>query len=130
MTQPRWMTITGWTLSGLFALFLCLSGGLKLMGRPEVAQTMTQLEWPVKYALAIGVIEIGCAILYLIPRTALLGAVLMMGVLGGAIATHWRIESPLLSHTLFSIYLGVFLWGGLILRDPRIRALFPVRTGA
>lgn len=130
MTQPRWMTITGWTLSSLFALFLCFSGGLKLMGHPEVATTMTQLEWPVKYALTIGVIEIGCTILYMIPRTALLGAVLMMGVLGGAIATHWRIESPLFSHTLFSIYLGIFLWGGLILRDPRIRALFPIRTGA
>lgn len=130
MTQPRWMTITGWTLSGLFALFLCFSGAIKLMSRPEVAETMTQLQWPVKYALTIGIIEIGCTILYMIPRTALLGAVLMMGVLGGAIATHWRIESPLFSHTLFSIYLGVFLWGGLILRDPRIRALFPIRTGA
>ena len=84
MTQPRWMTITGWILSSLFALFLCFSGGLKLMGHPEVATTMTQLEWPVKYALTIGVIEIGCTILYMIPRTALLGAVLMMGVLGGA----------------------------------------------
>jgi hypothetical protein len=127
MTQLRWMTALGWTLSSLFALFLFFSGAIKLMGRPEVAATMTALEWQTEQARAIGLIEIGCTLLYLIPRTALLGAALMMGVLGGAIATHWRIESPLFSHTLFSIYLGVFLWGGLILRDPRVRALFPLR---
>ena len=74
----------------------------------------------------IGVIELACLVLYLVPRTSLLGAVLMMGLLGGAMATQIRVGSPLFSHTLFSVYLGLFMWGGLWLRDSRLRALFPV----
>jgi hypothetical protein len=75
----------------------------------------------------IGTIELTCLVLYLIPRTSVLGAVLFMGLLGGAMATHIRAESPLFSHVLFSIYLGLFMWGGLWLRDPALRALFPWR---
>ena len=74
----------------------------------------------------IGLIELTCVILYLVPRTSLLGAVLMMGILGGAIATKMRVEAPLFSHILFSIYLGLFMWGGLWLRSPQLRALFPI----
>ncbi len=78
------------------------------------------------YAFMIGIIELTCLVLYLIPRTSVLGAVLMMGLLGGAMATQIRAGSPLFSHILFSIYLGLFMWGGLWLRDPRVRALFPI----
>jgi hypothetical protein len=94
---------------------------------PIAEETMAQLGWPAGYAFMIGIIELVCLVLYLIPRTSVLGAVLMMGVFGGAIATQIRAGSPLFSHILFSVYLGLFMWGGLWLRDPRLRALFPVR---
>jgi hypothetical protein len=87
---------------------------------------MAQLGWPAGFAFMIGLIELGCLILYLIPRTSVLGAVLMMGLLGGAMATQIRAGSPLFSHILFSLYLGLFMWGGLWLRNPQLRALFPV----
>jgi hypothetical protein len=99
----------------------------KLLGMPIAEETMAQLGWPPGYALMIGFIELGCLVLYLIPRTSVLGAVLMMGLLGGAMATQIRAQSPLFSHILFSIYLGLFMWGGLWLRDPATRALFPYR---
>ena len=94
---------------------------------PAVAgETLAGLGWP-DYSLMIGLFELAFVILYLVPRTSVLGAVLMMGVFGGAIATQIRAGSPLFSHILFSVYLGLFMWGGLWLRDPRLRALFPVR---
>jgi hypothetical protein len=118
---------TGRTLTGLFALFmLCASVTPKLLHMPIAEETMAQLGWPAGYAFMIGLIELGCLILYLIPRTSVLGAVLMMGLLGGAMATQIRAGSPLFSHILFSIYLGLFMWGGLWLRNPQLRALFPV----
>lgn len=92
---------------------------------PITEETMAQLGWPAGYAFTIGLIELSCLVLYLVPRTSLLGAVLMMGLLGGAIATQIRAGSPLFSHVLFSVYLGLFMWGGLWLRDRRLRALFP-----
>ena len=78
--------------------------------------------------LGIGLIELVCLVLYLIPRTAVLGAVLMTGYLGGAVATHVRISSPLLTHTFFPLYVALLLWGGLYLREPRLRALTPLRS--
>jgi hypothetical protein len=118
---------TGRILTGLFALFMLgASIAPKLLHLPIAEETMAQLGWPPGYAFMIGIIELGCLVLYLIPRTSVLGAVLMMGLLGGAIATHIRAGSPLFSHVLFSVYLALFMWGGLWLRDPRLRALFPV----
>ncbi len=120
----------GWTLSALFGLFMLgASVAPKLMGMPIASQTMAALGWPDAPILLIGVTELACTILFLIPRTGLLGAVLMMAVLGGAITTQIRAGSPLASHTLFGIYLGIFMWAGLILRDPRIRAVFPLVRG-
>jgi hypothetical protein len=117
---------TGRVLTGLFALFMLgASVAPKLLQLPIADETMAQLGWPPGYVLMIGVIELTCLVLYLIPRTSLLGAVLMMGLLGGAMATQIRAGSPLFSHILFSGYLGLFMWGGLWLRDPRLRALFP-----
>ena len=90
---------------------------------------MAQLGWPPGYAFMIGIIELACVVLYLIPRTSVLGAVLMTGLLGGAMATQIRVDNPLFSHILFSLYLGLFMWGGLWLRDRRVRALFPIMLG-
>jgi hypothetical protein len=118
---------SGRVLTGLFAVFmLAASVSPKLLQMPVAEETMAQLGWPPGYAFMIGVIELLCVVLYLIPRTSLLGAVLMMALLGGAMATKMRIESPLFTHTLFSTYLGLIMWGGLWLRDPRLRALFPI----
>lgn len=118
---------TGRILTGLFALFMLgASIAPKLLLMPIAEETMAQLGWPAGFAFMIGLIELGCVILYLIPRTSVLGAVLTMGLLGGAMATQIRAGSPLFSHILFSLYLGLFMWGGLWLRSPQLRALFPV----
>lgn len=127
--QPRNMTIAGWTLSGLFLAFMAMDVTIKLIRLPIVAETMTGLGWKPEMGFTIGVIEAVAVILYAIPRTAVLGAVLMTAVLGGAVATHVRIDSPLFSHILFGVYLGLFMWGGLFLRMPALRDVFPVRRG-
>ena len=125
---PRPMLWTGRVLSGLFALFIIGASAFpKLAGMPIAEEIMAELGWPAGYAFAIGVVELALAVLYLIPRTSVLGAVLFMGLLGGAMATQIRVGSPLFSHQLFSLYLGLFMWGGLWLRDPRLRGLFPIR---
>jgi len=122
------MVWTGRVLTGLFALFM-LGASIfpKLSGMPVAEETMAQVGWPNGYAFAIGLIELTCLILYLIPRTSVLGAVMFMGLLGGAMATQIRAGSPLFSHQLFSLYLGLIMWGGLWLRDASLRALFPFR---
>jgi len=131
MSNGSAMIWTGRVLTGVFALFMLgASVAPKLLGMPVAEQTMAQLGWPPGYAMFIGVVELTCVVLYLVPRTSLLGAVLMMALLGGAMATQMRVGSPLFSHTLFSIYLGLFMWGGLWLRDPALRSLFPYRSKA
>ena len=123
------MLWAGRVLSGLFALFvLGASVAPKLLGMPVAEQTLAALGWSPGYAVMIGVIELTCVLLYLIPRTSFLGAVVMTALLGGAIATHVRAASPLLSHVLFGVYLGLFMWAGLWLRDPAVRALLPYRS--
>ena len=122
------MVWTGRVLSGLFVLFMLgASIAPKLLGMPVAAQTLVALGWKPDYVLMIGLMELAFIVLYVIPRTSFLGAVLMTGLLGGAMATQVRIENPLFSHELFSIYLGLFMWGGLWLRDSALRALFPYR---
>lgn len=124
-TTPA-MLWTGRVLTGLFALFMLgASVTPKLLGLPVAEETMVQLGWPAGYAFSIGIVELVLVVLYLIPQTRILGAVLMMALLGGAMATQIRAGSPLFSHILFSVYLGLFMWGGLWLRDPKLRALFP-----
>jgi hypothetical protein len=126
--NDRTMLWTGRIMTGLFALFMLgASIAPKLLRLPIAEETMAQLGWPAGYAFMIGLIELSCLLLYLIPRTNLLGGILMMGLLGGAMATQIRAGSPLFSHILFSIYLGLFMWGGLWLRDARFRAMFPIR---
>ena len=122
------MVWTGRILSGMFALFMAgASVAPKLLGMPAATDTLAKLGWDPRYTLMIGVIELACLVLYLIPRTSILGALLMTGLLGGAIATQLRVESPLFTHILFGIYLGVLMWGGLWLRDPQLRGLLPIR---
>lgn len=127
--SQRSMTITGWVLTGLYAAFmLAASVAPKLLGMAVSDEIMQQLGWPDGYVLMIGLIELACVLLYLYPRTSLFGAVLTMGLLGGAMATQIRAGSPLFSHILFSVYLGLFMWGGLWLRDEALRRLFPWRA--
>ena len=123
--------IIGWVLGGAFALFMLgASVAPKLMMMPVAEETMAQLGWPAGFTLMIGALELLCVVLYLIPRTSVLGAVLMMAILGGAMASQIRVGNPLFSHILFSLYLGLMMWGGLWLRNPRLRALFPIDRGA
>lgn len=114
-------------LTALFALFMAFDIGLKLVDPPIVDQTMAALGWPAGSGRALGLIELICVGLYLFPRTAVLGAVLTTAILGGAVATHVRVANPLFSHVLFGVYLGLFMWGGLWLRDARLRTVFPWR---
>ena len=121
------MKIAGWVLSGMIALFLAVaSAAPKLMGLEVALQPMEVVGWPAKYLMLIGCIELGCMVLFLIPRTALLGAVLTMGLLGGSLAANLRVDNPLFSHTLFSIYLGIAVWVALWLREERARMVFPL----
>lgn len=121
------MKIAGWILSALIGLFLAIASALpKFMGIEAATDAMMVVGWPVKYLVLIGVIEVGCVVLFLIPRTALLGAVLTTGLLGGALAANLRVDNPLFSHTLFSIYLGVAVWVALWLREDKMRAVFPL----
>jgi hypothetical protein len=91
--------------------------------------TMADLGWPAGYAFSIGILELTCVVLYLAPRTSIFGAVLTMGLLGGAMATQLRAHMPVFSNVLFSVYVGLFMWGGLWLRNPQLRALFPIVHG-
>jgi hypothetical protein len=119
---------TGRVLTALTVVFLLFDGIIKLVMIQPVVDTFAQMGFPVKHAYLIGFIDVACAVLIAIPRTAVLGTVLMTALLGGAIATHLRIDSPLFSHTLFGVYLGLIAWAGLYLREPRVRALLPLRS--
>lgn len=123
----RWC---GLAMSGLVILFLLFDGGIKLVPLEIVTETSAQLGLPtsVVFARLLGILTLIGVALYAVPQTAVLGAILLTGYMGGAIATHLRIGSPLFSHVLFGFYLGVLIWGGLYLRDPRLRRLIPFRN--
>jgi hypothetical protein len=110
-------------ISGLAALVFLLSGVMKLKGGPELAQGLAHLGLPDPIALPLGILEISCAVIYLIPPTAVLGAVLLAGYVGGTIITHWRVGDPV----FVQIVLGLLVWLGIYLREPRLKALLPVR---
>lgn len=120
----------GRILSGLVIVFLLMDGGIKLAPIKEVTETLQQLGYSgsVGQARLLGILTLGCALLYAIPRTSVLGAILLTGLLGGAMATHLRVDSPLFTHLLFGLYIGLMAWGGLYLRDPALRALMPIRN--
>ena len=118
---------TGRVLSGVIVLFMIFDGVIKLPPLDVVTQTMVPLGWPADANVArlLGMIGLFATALYALPRTSVLGAILLTAYMGGAIATNARIGNPLFSHTLFGVYLGLVLWGGLYLRDPKVRALIP-----
>lgn len=114
-------------MTGLLVLFILVASATpKLLGAKAALDSFDSLGWSPRYLLMIGFIEIGCMILFVIPKTSLLGAILTTGLLGGAMASHIRIGNPLFSHTLFSIYLGVFMWISLWLRNESLRTIFPL----
>ena len=112
----------GRIMSGLAVLFLLFDSTTKLLRVEAVMKAAAQIGYPPSTMFPIGLILLVCVVVYLIPRTAVLGAVLLTGYLGGAVATHVRVGDPLLSHTFFPIYFAVLIWGGLYLRDRRVRA--------
>ena len=118
----------GRIVSGLAVLFLLFDGALKVGQLPPAVEATTQLGYPPTVIFGLGVIELACLIAYLFPRTAVLGAVLWTGYLGGAIATHVRVGNPLFTHALFPTYVAAFLWVGLWLRDQRLRTVLPFRS--
>ena len=111
----------GLILTTLAVLFLVFDMGIKLLGAKEAVDGTAQLGWQPHHLPILGAIQLACLVLYLVPRTAPLGAVLWTGYLGGAVATHLRLDNPLFSHVLFPIYVAAFIWGGLYLRDARVR---------
>lgn len=121
----------GLSLSGLTVLFLLMDAGMKLALLQPVIDTTGALGWPTDPATirTLGVVLLISTALYAFPATSVLGAVLLTAYLGGAVATHVRVGSPLFSHILSGVYVGAFVWGGLVLRDARLRALFPLRKG-
>jgi hypothetical protein len=117
----------GWALSILTISFMLFDAAGKLALESHVIDATTKIGYPVAAIRPIGVIALLCTILYAVPRTAVLGAVLLTGFYGGAVASKIRIEDPLFSSILFAVYFGFIAWGGLYLRDERLRALFPFR---
>jgi len=118
----------GWVLSGLVIAFLLMDATMKLLALSVVLAAQEPLGFSgAATARGLGVLLLVCTLLYAAPQTAVLGAILLTGYLGGAVATHMRVGDPLFSHILFGVYVGVFLWLGLYLRDARVRALVPLR---
>ena len=119
-TRARW---AGRALTGLAVAFLLFDLTIKLAAAKEAVDGTVQLGWQAHHLPILGAIEVVCLLLYLVPRTAPIGAILWTGYLGGAIATHLRLDNPLFSHILFPTYVAALIWGGLYLRDARVRAL-------
>jgi hypothetical protein len=127
MTQSRWMTRLGWTISGLVLVFLFADATMKLLALTPVLEAGEQIGFPgAGINRVLGLILLFSALLAALPRTALIGSVLVTAYLGGAVATQMRVDAPLGSHVFFGVYLGIALWLGLFMRRPNIRALFRV----
>jgi hypothetical protein len=116
---------TGRVMSGLVIAFLLMDGAMKLIPLQVVIDTSQQMAIPLDIIRTLGVLTLAGTLLYAWPRTSVLGAIILTGYLGGAIYAHFRLADPLFTHTLFGVYLGLLIWGGLYLRDPRVRALIP-----
>jgi hypothetical protein len=123
----RRSVIVGRIMTGIIALLLTLDVGAKLVRAQAVVDGSAKLGFTPDQMFVVGVIGAVCLVLYLIPRTAPIGALLWTGYFGGAIVTHLRVGDPLLTHILFPIYVSALLWGGLYLRDPRVRAVLGKR---
>ena len=124
VSRGRWWT--SWILSGLASAMFLFSATMKLVGGPDVEKGFEHLGLPIAMATPLAILEIACVVVYLVPATAVLGAVLQAGYLGGAICTHWRVGDPF----FVQIAIGVGLWLAVYLREPRLRALIPLRSRA
>lgn len=122
---PKWMFWVGWVLSILAVLMLLMSAVFKFLKVPEALDGMQKLGWDESKMLTLGILEVSCTILYLIPRTSVLGAILLTAYLGGATATHVRVSDVFIS----PIVGGILIWLGLWLRESRLRALVPLKRG-
>jgi hypothetical protein len=118
---------TGRVIAGLIALFMAFDAAMKFAKPKPVAVAFVRTGWPLELSATLGAILATCLVLYVIPRTAILGAILLTGYLGGAVATNLRLENPLFSNTLFPVYFGILLWFALWLRDPQLGELVPLR---
>jgi len=119
---------SGRALSAFAILFLAFDAAMKVLQLTPAVEGTTQLGYPASVILPLGLVQLVCLALYVVPRTSVLGALLWTGYLGGAIATHVRVGSPLFTHILFPVYVAGMLWGGLWLREPRLRALLPFHS--
>jgi hypothetical protein len=126
VAPSRAMQRTGWAISGLAAAFLFFDGAARVVGFAPYAEGTMRAGYPVEVGVSIGLVLIACTVLYVIPGSAVLGAILLTGYLGGATATNLRTADPFLFPAVF----GMFVWLGLYLRDPRLRALLPFRRDA
>jgi hypothetical protein len=124
--RPNWMRRTGWRMTGFMIAFLFFDSVSKLVLEQHVVEAMTKIGYPLDVIRPLGFIGLGCTILYAIPRTSILGAILLTGYLGGAIGSKARIEDPMFSSILFGLYFGILVWGGVYFRDERLRALIPL----
>ena len=134
--SPRWSALrpgrrsrrVATVVAALTVLFLLFDAVIHLLLIPPVVESFTMLGYPLGVVRTIAVLELVCLVLYVIPRTSVLGAVLLTGYLGGAVSAHVRVESPLFSTVLFPVYVAIALWGALLVREPRLQQLFPVRS--
>lgn len=118
----------GRIISGVAILFLLFDSVIKILKLAPAVQGTLQLGYPESVVIGIGIVLLVCTVLYAIPRTAILGAILLTGYLGGAVATHVRVGNPLFGYVLFPVYLGILIWAGILLRDDRLRVLIPLRS--
>jgi hypothetical protein len=136
MQEPRTRSYhtlywAGWVTSGLAIAFLLMDASMKLLALPVVLQAQEELGFHGEgTARLLGAILLGCTLLYAVPPTAVLGAIMLTGYLGGAVAVKLRIGDPLFTHVLFAVYVGAFVWGGLYLRDKKLREILPLRSDA
>jgi hypothetical protein len=123
MAKSSASTRMGWVFTVLAAAMFCMSASMKVIGSPQVLQMFGHLGWQEASLLPLAVLEALCVLLYLIPKVSVLGGIILTGYLGGAIATHVRIGEPVYLH----VVIGLFIWGGLYLREPRLREILPLR---
>jgi DoxX-like family len=126
-SSSKAMLWAGWGMSGVTVVFMLFDGISKLALERHVVEATTKIGYPEGVIRPLGMVILTCTILYAIPRTAIFGAILLTGFLGGAVASKVRLEDPLFGSILFGVYVGILAWGGLYLRDDRIRALLPWR---
>jgi uncharacterized membrane protein YphA (DoxX/SURF4 family) len=122
------ITIIGWVISILPVLMLLMSATMKFLKPPGFAEGIEHLGWAESQMFALGILELACTVIYLIPRASVLGAILLAAYLGGATTTHVRVGDPFISSAFVTIVLGILVWLGLWLREPRLRALLPFRS--